>query len=407
MIRRVSAVLGVCAAAVVVVAVVGDAGAHERSVSYSTWVFDDDGAEVRARLSSRDATRLAPTRSGSSLGGYLAARLRLMVGGNPCVVAAPPLRVSLREGWEDYRWRIDCSRPGRLAIAADVLFDVAPSHLHFVRVETASDPAVERVLSSQQRLWELDGFSAESAARASGGSLASYLGLGIRHIAGGYDHLVFVLGLILLCASLSELAVLVTGFTVAHSLTLGLGALGLLHPNPAVVEALIGFSIALVGAENAWQRGGRPVLVPVSLAVVLVATLSAAASFHGVALAAPRMGAAGMAVFCLCYFSLLKRSASPVRVRVLVAFCFGLVHGLGFAGAIAELELPVSRLLTALLGFNLGVEAGQLIVVAAVWPLLQAFARLRPARAHALIVEATSASICAMGLFWFVLRALR
>lgn len=402
--------LGVCALAAMIVAAPSGAGAHERSVSYSTWVLDDGGAEVSARLSARDATRLPPAIAGASLGGYLAARLRLMAGGEPCEVAAPPTRVSLREGWRDYRWRINCSGSGRRTIVADVLFDTAPSHLHFVRVEAAGGPAVERVLSSEQRRWQLDPPSpalGSQVGRVSGGSFASYLGLGARHIAGGYDHLVFVVGLMLLCASLSELAILVTGFTLAHSLTLGLGATGLLHPDPPVVEALIGFSIALVGAENAWHRGGRPALVPLVLVVVLLATLSAAAIRHAVALAAPLMGAAGMAAFCLCYFSLLTRVARPVRVRTLVAFCFGLVHGLGFAGAMAELELPLARLLPALLGFNLGVEIGQLILVAAAWPLLRALGRLCPGRVYALVVESASAAICAMGLFWFVLRSLR
>ncbi len=396
------------AVALLVVAGPIAAAAHERSVSYSTWILDEGGAEVRARLSERNVARLLPAQAGAALGEYLAGRLRLMVGAEPCVVAAPPMRVSLREGWQDYRWRVDCgASSGRRSIAANLLFDVAPSHLHFVRVEIAGQPVVERVLSSERRLWRLDEHSSASGDGASGGSFASYLGLGIEHIAGGYDHLVFVLGLILLCGSLSELAILVTGFTLAHSLTLGLGALGLLHPNPAVVEALIGFSIALVGAENAWQRGGRPRVVPAGLAAVLLCTIAAAALSHGEALAAALVGAVGMAMFCLCYFALLARSTDPVRVRTLVAFCFGLVHGLGFAAAMAELKLPLSRLLAALLGFNLGVETGQLLFIAAVWPLLQVFARLRPVRLRALVVELASASICATGLFWFVLRSLR
>ncbi len=106
-----------------------------------------------------------------------------------------------------------------------------------------------------------------------------YLVLGIEHIATGYDHIAFVLALLLLAASLREVAGLVTGFTIGHSLTLALAVLGVVRPEPAAIEALIGFSIALVAAENAWLLGGRPRAVPWLLVAGLAAL--AAAAFAG------------------------------------------------------------------------------------------------------------------------------
>jgi hypothetical protein len=94
-----------------------------------------------------------------------------------------------------------------------------------------------------------------------------------------------------------------------------------------------------------------------------------------------------------------------MRLRALVAFVFGLVHGFGFAGVLAEIELPTDRLVAALLGFNLGVEAGQIAVLTALWPLLLLAARLGDGRLHRAAVEGGSAAIAGLGLFWFLTRA--
>ena len=112
----------------------------------------------------------------------------------------------------------------------------------------------------------------------------------------------------------------------------------------------------------------------------------------------------GLALFSLCHFGLLSRSPRPARLRAAIAFAFGLVHGFGFAGVLAELELPTGRLVPALFGFNVGVELGQLGVVLLVWPLLRALARVRGEPAARLTAELASAGICGLGLYWFLTR---
>jgi hypothetical protein len=194
----------------------------------------------------------------------------------------------------------------------------------------------------------------------------------------------------------------VTGFTVAHSITLGLAVLGLVEPDARSIEALIGLSIAMVAAEDGWLMSGRSPAVPIAVAIGLGVTIALAALGYG-GMSVLTLG--GITLFAACYFGLLERSSRPARLRVAIAFAFGLVHGFGFAGVLAEMELPTQRLAPALLGFNLGVEAGQLVVVAALWPLLRGLARLGGERAHRLVIETTSAAVCGLGLFWFVTRA--
>jgi len=159
---------------------------------------------------------------------------------------------------------------------------------------------------------------------------ATYLRLGVEHILFGFDHLLFVLALVILVRNWRRVAVTVTAFTVAHSITLAAATLGLVHVPGPPVEATIALSIVLVAVEILNARHGKPSLT--------------------------------------------------ARMPWLVAFSFGLLHGFGFAGALAEVGLPQHAIPIALLFFNVGVEMGQLVFVAAVlsimWLSRQAAARL-------------------------------
>jgi hypothetical protein len=385
------------------------AGAHTSSLSYSAWEETAQGARVQVRVSQLDLSRLGlafaePGSGVDPIGRYLEAHLHVSVAGRRCEADAPPLALEAETGWAVRSWRVTCAGTGPRAVESSILLEAAPSHLHFARLRTAGGRIVDRVLSEAEPRWEWPAPEApgpaREPARGGGTSLAGYARLGIEHILTGWDHLAFVLALLLLAGTLGEVAALVTSFTVAHSVTLAIATLGLVHPDTAAVEALIGFSIALVAAENAWILAGRGRVVPLAVAAGL--GLLALAPHSAVAPA----GLAGLALFSLCHFALLDRSSRPARLRVAVAFAFGLVHGFGFAGVLAELALPRAQLAAALFGFNAGVELGQLAVLALVWPCLRALARPAGGRALALVAEAGSAAICGLGLYWFLVRAL-
>ncbi|MEO1014773.1 MAG: HupE/UreJ family protein [Pseudomonadota bacterium] len=182
-----------------------------------------------------------------------------------------------------------------------------------------------------------------------------YTDIGVRHILpGGADHILFVLALFLASERLRSLIIQISAFTVAHTVTLGLAGAGFINPPAAIVEPLIALSIAFVAAEN-----------------------------------------------------LLLREMSAWRP--LVVFGFGLFHGLGFAGFVRDVGLPPGQFWSSLIGFNLGVEIGQLAVVAAALlirqPLKLALARVG-ATYRAAIVAPASALIAAIGLWWAITRAL-
>lgn len=385
---------------------------HGRSLSYSTWTLDAEGADVRSRISRLDLTRLAldPLASpedAESASRLLARTLRLSAGAAECAPRELPALLPGPEGWLIFAWRVRCAHSGLRRLSSELLLDVAPSHLHFARIELADGRVLDRVLSESEPEVALDSESPSGAASLRDGSsssaaIARYFSIGVGHILSGWDHLAFVAALLLLASALREVAALVSAFTLAHSLTLALAATGSVLPRAAPVEALIGFSIALTAAETAWILGGRDRWLPrVATGLLLALALAGCASL-------PRSALWGLALFTQCHFALLARSSRPARLRVALGFAFGLVHGLGFAGALAELNLPSDRLVAALLGFNLGVEAGQLLVVSLVWPLLRGMERL-PLGGRSLgrrFAEVASAAICGLGLFWFATRAL-
>jgi hydrogenase/urease accessory protein HupE len=178
---------------------------------------------------------------------------------------------------------------------------------------------------------------------------------GVEHIFGGYDHLLFVFALILIVRSTRALLWTITAFTLAHSITLALATLGVVHVPGPPVEAAIAFSILLLASEIVRMRRGEP--------------------------------------------------SVTARWPWVVAFSFGLLHGFGFAGALSEIGLPRGDIPLALFAFNVGVELGQLAFIGAVLGVLTIARRIAiPALVERRVVGATPYAIGALAGFWFVGR---
>lgn len=187
------------------------------------------------------------------------------------------------------------------------------------------------------------------------GTIGEFVGWGVHHIFIGYDHIAFLLGLLLVVGGLRELVVVVTSFTVAHSLTILLAALGVVSVPPALTEALIAASIVFVAGEN------------------------------------------------------IVRGGEAARHRFVLTFAFGLVHGLGFASVLRErLEDAAGGIVVPVVAFNLGVELGQLAIVALAYPLLLLARRSADeaarTRRRRLVARWGSVPIGVAGLVWLVAR---
>jgi len=235
---------------------------------------------------------------------------------------------------------------------------LAGHDVRIVGLENTISDALLRVEFADGRSWDQRLTPAAPAAtvpaaQSGSGVAATYFSLGVEHILLGYDHLLFVLGLFLLTSTFRQMAGAITAFTAAHSITLAAATLGLVRVPPKPVEAIIALSIAFLAVEIVRERSGK----------------------------------AGIAA----------------RAPWIVAFAFGLLHGFGFAGALNEIGMPAGHIPIALFFFNVGVEAGQLLFVAAVMGLAAAVRSARlPLPSWATLVPPYLIGSLAMA--WFVQR---
>ncbi|MBN9162550.1 MAG: HupE/UreJ family protein [Myxococcales bacterium] len=318
-------------------------------------------AEVGSLVPSIDANRdghLTPAEVASArsvLKDKVLGRIAVSAGGERCAPVITDVGLMEEDGLLlSGRW--DCARTGEpFEVEVGVLDDLARGHRHIARAVTRG-ATHDEVLHGGERRFTIapdedarsPGAAPEAKREASerGTSAWAFFKMGLEHILTGYDHLVFILGLVLVRAHLRSLLVIVTAFTIAHSITLALAVLDVWAPSPQIIEPAIALSIAYVGIEN--------------------------------------------------FF--VKHASKRWRIT----FPFGLVHGFGFAGALQEVALPRSAVPTALVSFNLGVEGGQLAVLALLLPLvlfLRGTTWFEPRGARVV-----SGAVAVAGGVWFVAR---
>ena len=372
----IAARLGILAsfAALVILAAfaVSSASAHTQSYGFLSVAIDKGSAEGRLEVAVRDidaAYDLDADRDGKIIWGEVRAREAslaaalldgISISTEPCSLSSEPTLTNSRGG-ETYLvipFRGTCPlSSGPAEIGYDLFFDIDAQHRGLVAV-TADGITRTFVAAPGATSVSLD-FRADSNL----GLFLTFVVHGAHHIWIGYDHILFLLTLLLgtvltrragawvpvdtFGSALVTAVKVVTAFTASHSLTLALAAFGVLRIPVPLTESVIAATITLAAINN---------VVPI-----------------------------------------------VTRKLWLVAFVFGLIHGVGFANVLAELELPSTGLLTALLAFNLGVEFGQLAIVAAVLPLLMLAGRRA---AYGRIMPVVSLAIAAIGVAWFVERAL-
>lgn len=277
--------------------------------------------------------------------GFIRDKVTLIDRGTRCE-AGPGFLPPPAPGVESVTLVVDfvCADAVQDLVVRDDLFDVLGADYHTLAKIEAPGVTQQFAFTPESRETRVALGGAGEGARGT----VSFFFLGVEHILSGYDHLLFLLGLLLPGGGLLALTKIITAFTLAHSVTLSLAVLNLVALPDRLIEAVIALSIAAVAAENLFLQ-------------------------------------------------------PTVRRRWLVSFCFGLVHGFGFSSALRELGLPTHGLLLSLFGFNAGVEAGQALVVAVALPLLVV---LRHTRWEKRMVLSSSLAILVVGLVLFVERAL-
>lgn len=332
------------------------AHAHAVGLSRGAYVVEDGAvradltfarAEVVALVSALDQNSsrpdLEPLRS--ELGRVVLGGVIVSADGASCAPRLEAVSPTEQDGLE-IRGRYECSRGTRNVHVAFRLLDALDrGHRHLVHAVGAS--VVDDVCFRGHDEFDVavPGTNVAATERQEP-SWLQFLSMGIEHILTGYDHLVFLFGLVLVGGRLKAIVAAITAFTLAHSISLALATLGVWAPSPRIVEPAIALSIAYVGVEN------------------------------------------------------LFVNTADKRWRI--TFLFGLIHGFGFAGALREIGLPRAEIPEALVLFNLGVEAGQLAALAVFLPLLYRLRRYEWFRGRA--VRLLSAGVALAGVTWFLVR---
>jgi HupE / UreJ protein len=319
---------------------IADGSIHGRVVLHDLDVAHDLGLSATDTL----ATDAGVREHGEAIARLMSARFGLIADGGIAPWQATAVRALADQSSIEVEWRGPAIVPGRLEIRAEI-FPYDPNHQTFLNVYEGVSLVRQEVLNrerstilvytgTRQGLWAV--FTAFTAS-------------GMHHIAIGPDHILFIIGLLLLGGTLRRLLAIVTAFTLGHSVTLAVATLQIVEPPARLIEPAIALSIVYVGADNllVGQRGRD--------------------------------------------------------VRPWVALFFGLVHGFGFASVLRETGLPPRALGLSLFSFNLGVEIGQAAIVVTVATALRA---LRGHNAVLAARVATAGSVCVVlaGAFWFVER---
>ena len=346
-----------------------DAGAHATGLSTGEYAAKGETVQVKLAFARGELAGIVPGLDENHDGHVTAlevdgarkdlernvlAKIHVTAGGAPCAPVLTGAGITEQDGLT-VDGRFDCGS-GTNAFDVDValLDDLSQVHRHVARAVGATTH--DEVLHQGHATFSIAPPAASpvappaaappaSATRKARGAWA-FFELGIEHILTGYDHLVFLFGVVLLRAKAKDLLVTVTAFTVAHSITLAIAVLGVFSPSPRIVEPAIALSVAYVGVENFFVKDGSK--------------------------------------------------------RWRIAFSFGLIHGLGFADALQEIKPPTPQLPAALLSLDLGVEAGQLLAISLGLPLLMLIRQKEWFEPKG--VRVLSAAVALAGGCWFVIR---
>lgn len=343
-------------------ATVGTAWAHEMGLSRGVYVVRGAGVMAEVTFARGELRALVPGLDGDGDGalgdaelaggaGLLQAavvdRVAVLGDGAACAGTLTRARLTEEDGAVVAATFACPAAPQAVTLKFAALESLATGHRHLAQVgrgEAGEEGLTDVVLHRRSPAASVTlGAVPETTSYAVG----EYFKLGVEHILIGTDHLVFLLGLVLVGGRLRSLLAVITAFTLGHSVSLAMATLQVWSPSGGIVEPAIALSIAYVGVENFFAKD-----------------------------------AAG---------------------RWKITLPFGFIHGFGFAGVLADLGLPADAVVPALLLFNLGVEAGQLLVLAVILPVLLLlgrqgwYTRVRGA-------WWISAAIVAAGLYWFVER---
>ena len=377
--------------------------AHVVSESNSVWEIDGNNVDLIMTIPDLEAHRLTPSGpppSDAVLKSYLQSRVYPLAQGKPCQLLPPIETMSAVTGYRKFDFTFKCPSQTDMQIHSAAFFDLVASHTNYAEIENVgTGDFTEDLITRDAQTVVVTGGPGGALKKA---RFWDFIGMGIMHIFTGVDHMSFLVGLVLISRRLRDLIFVVTGFTLGHSLTLALAVTGVIRPHAEYIDALVALTIALIGAENLAVESQRP--GPIALVIAIFASLMIGLKLLGYG-ELPTLLVLGAGLFTANYLMVSGHLRDTGRLRMIITLVFGLIHGFGFAASLLEMQLPPERLAELLVGFNLGVELGQLTLVLSVTLLAYGLMRMKLAPPRAIVVEVASACLVGLGTFWFVGRS--
>jgi len=390
-------------ALVVSFGLVPGAFAHTKSETQSVWRIVGSTVHVAYTIPDIELVRLAhkdgTPASETDVAGYVRQNVLVLEGGKACERTEDVRPVSASQGFRRFEFTFRCNDPNGMSIHSSAFFPLVPTHVTYAQIITDKGEFISQLLDADQQTLALSSASGQSPLQNA--SFLQYIGMGIDHIFTGYDHQAFILALVLLSSRLRDLIFVITGFTIGHSISLSLAVIGIIRPHAEYIDSLVGLTIALIAAENIADSAHRRGTVALAFGGIMLAfALGSFAGLNGL----PFYLVVGAAIFATNYMMMAGFIKDAARLRLVVTLVFGTIHGFSFAANLLEMKLPAGRLAELLVGFNVGVEIGQLAVVGVILTLLALLVRFKLTLPRAITVDVLSAVLVALGLYWFFSR---
>ena len=384
--------------------------AHYFSESFSKWNVVDNKVEANFSLLTLESTRIFQVENYQKIMFeenlsetdvfkiYLGQHLKVTSEGKNCSLVDEIKELNSQEGSLNLSLNFECPSNKEIKIINNALFNLVQSHIHIARIYIDNNLYTEKALFFNDQSIDLN---EEKENNSFSNSFYKFFSLGLDHILSGYDHLLFILGLLLLVTNLKRLLLVITGFTIGHSLTLSLSVINIIQVKSSLVEALIGYTIMFVGLEYLYKENNDH-----RVSMIFITTLSLLLLIFGNLIDPnfPYFLILGILLFSLGYFYLLKNLNSENNLLSIITIIFGLIHGFGFGGFLLGSKISSENIFCGLLGFNLGVEVGQIIFVLLILLIYKLLMSLKITKIIEVMKNLSFFAVVFFGFFFFIQR---
>ena len=385
--------------------------AHYFSESYSNWIISDNKVSATFTILKLEATRVLQIDKFQEIGQekqlsegevfleYFKPRISVLESSKECLLDNEPSLINGKDEYHTIELSYLCASTNSIKIINNVLFDIAQSHVHLSRI-SIKDQILEKALFYNDQTIFINDLKTNKE-KSFVDSLTNFISTGMNHILTGFDHLIFLMGLIILVNNFKHLLIVITGFTLGHSITLALVALNIVVPNTLMIEALIGFTILFIAAEYMMKEEKN--FIPIIAILLSILTFAAISSLF-LQISMTLISFMALILITIGYFGILRNLENKGSFRVIITSLFGVIHGFGFGTFLFNSEFDQTNIISALFGFNLGVEIGQIIFLMIFILLNLSLIKLLKSKNHQYLMQTLMIIVSSLGFYWFIQR---